>query len=217
MELLLLQENHVKNENYEIVTESLAYGHIVNVSSNSDELVFYINGYRIKNHTPLMYGHTERFDYPTGDVVVTVEDSNGEVLASTGTRLNKGDYFSVFAVNSASGNIQLKVFKDNIEPPYYNMSVVQFINLSPDSPPFSIRDNSKTYTQNLEFGQSTEYVTLPIRSHEFTFSNSETGEELLTASTPIIPGRVYTIFTRGYVNAPENSSEVLSMQILSHF
>lgn len=206
-----------KDDNFHDSGNGIAYGNIINASPDSGELDFFIGENKINKYGALSYGDVDgSFEVYTGSSTFTIKDDNGNNLASTSLSLSDGEHFSVFAINTLE-NIELKAYKDVLGDPSSNSSMVQFINLSPDANSISIKDVAMTYTESLDFKETTGYGAIPNGTHEFTFTNTETGEEILTASASIIAGRAYTIFTKGYINSLEGSNNPFSMQVFRHY
>lgn len=195
----------------------IAYGHIINASPSTTELDFFLGDSKLNRQRGLSYGEVEgSFEIYTGNNTFTLKNNNGDNLASVSQRLSNMEHFSVFAINTPT-NIELKVYKDVLGDPSSNSSLVQFINLSPDSNPISIKNTSMVFKEGLSFKETTGYGHISNNTHVFTFSDTETGEEILTESIRIIPGRAYTIFTKGYISAPEGSSNSFSVQVFRHY
>ena len=203
--------------NYYLPNPNVAYGYIINASPSSGSLNFFADENRINNQGSLNYGNAAGYyNFITGNRTLTLRNNIGEILASADVTLNQGDYFSVFAVNTFN-NIELTVYNDSLPQPGLNTAQIRFINLSPDAGAITIEGVSETYAENLDFKDATGFTSIPNGTYEFTFTDSETGEELLTTTASVLAGRAYTIFTKGFVSPPEDSNETFTTQEIRHY
>lgn len=203
--------------NYYEPNPNVAFGLVANASPSSGDLYFFADDNRINNQGPLNYGSLAGyFNFVTGNRTLSLRNTNGETLASADVTLNQGEYFSVFAVNTFD-NIELAVYNDSLAQPAANTARIRFINLSPDADAINIEGTSQNFAENLEFKDATGFTSISNGTYEFTFTDSETGEELLTTTTSLLAGRAYTIFTKGFVSPPEGSNETFTTQEIRHY
>jgi hypothetical protein len=202
------------NSNYTQPLENVAYGIITNASPNSGSLFFSADENRV-NNTALNYTDAEGYyRFRLGDRVLSLKDQAGTVLDTAHVTLAAGDYFSAFAVNTFN-NIELVTYKDSLEYPEQNRALVRFINLSPDSGAINVTGLTQTFATDLSFKEATEFISVPTGSYELRYADTQSGAALHTdTGVEFIAGRIYTIYTKGYVAPPTGSNDIFSTERL---
>lgn len=194
-----------------------AYGTITNASPNSGGLDFFSDENQI-NSSPLDYTNTfGYYNFYTGNRIFTVKNNQGDVLAQTEINLRAGDHFSVFAVNTFD-NIELVSYSDLLRYPALNNAVVRFINLSPDSGDVNVKSETRGFAEGLSFKESTGFVEVSSGFYNFSFTKSDTGESLYKdMDVELRPGRIYTIYTKGFAAPPAGSNDTFSTKIIRNY
>ena len=203
------------NNYYNPPTPNVAFGIIANASPNSGDLYFFadknqINTYALKYTNALGYGN-----YSIGDRVLTVQNSAGTVLATNNVTLKRGDYFTTFAVNTFD-KLELVTYGDSLQYPASGNVRVRFINLSPDAAPIDIKSTSKTFATELAFKATTEFTEVPAGTYNISYTNNETSASLFTDTVTFEYGRVYTVYTKGFVTPPTGSNDTFSTETMRH-
>lgn len=197
--------------------ENVAFGLIGNASPNSGDLYFYADQNQI-NNPALNYGTAlGYYNFYTGDRVLTVRNEAGDTLATANITLHDGDYFSAFAVNTFD-NIELVTYNDSLEYPEPGHALVRFINLSPDAASIDVAGMTQTFASGLEFKEATPFMSVQSGGYDLTFKHSGSGEEIYTdTAVEFNPGRIYTVYTKGFVTPPDNSNDTFSAEKIRNY
>lgn len=189
-----------------------AFGIIANASPSSGDLFFYADNNAI-NNSGLNYTDANGYNnFYTGNRVLTLKNSNGNAITSTNINLHQGDFFSVFAVNTFD-KIELISYNDKLKlPSSANKSMIRFINLSPDAPAINILNNSTFLGTNLPFKTASDFIELESGSKQIIINSSTTGNQLLNTSIELKQGRIYTFYTKGFINPPPSSNDNFSLE-----
>ena len=203
---------------YYIEPSDSAFGVIANASPSSGDLYFHSDENQI-NGTAINYGDAAGFfKFYTGNRLFSVLNTAGDTLAKTQVSLNEYDIFSAFAVNTFE-NIELMIFKEPNEYPTAGRALVRFINLSPDAPAVKISASSEgELVQGIGFKEASDFVSLNYGTYDITYTDSETGETLFTdTAVELYSGRIYTVYTKGFVNPPAESNDTFSTEKYWHY
>ena len=199
--------------------ENVAFGAVVNASPSSGDLFFYADSNQV-NANGLGYDESAGyFNFYTGDRTLTLKNTSGDDLATAEITLEGGEYFSAFAVNTFD-NIELVTYRDSLVYPPQGKALVRFINLSPDAPAVNIDavTPAQNYAANLEFKQATGFMALTPGIYSFTFTNTATEEGIYTKeAVEIMAGRIYTIYTKGFITPPDNSNDTFDAEKLLNY
>src|SRR5690606_10850115 len=106
-----------------------------------------------------------------------------------------------FAVNSLA-DLELVVYDDMLQDPAVNHSMVRFINLSPDAPAININADEESFAEALEFKEATEFIEVESGTYTITYSDNEEVTLFTDTDLTFHPGKIYTIYTKGYVTPP---------------
>ncbi|MFI2743483.1 DUF4397 domain-containing protein [Zhouia sp. PK063] len=198
-------------------TNNVAYGTLVNASPNSGELFMYADD-NIINQNALNYTDVRGYyNFYTGDRVFYLRDQQGHTLDSLAVSLNDYDQFSLFAVNTFD-EISIEKYDDNVSYPGAGKAKVRFINLSPDAPKITITVNNNILGEELQFKNASSYFSFDKGTYSLKIINSGSGEVLYEdANVDWYGGRIYTIYTKGYVTPPSGSNDIFSTQTIVNF
>jgi hypothetical protein len=195
----------------------VAYGALVNASPNSGDLYFFADENQVNNSALTYTGAQGYYNFFLGERIMSIRNSAGETLAQTNITLERGDYFSAFAVNTFD-NIELVTYTDSLAYPAQNRAYVRFINLSPDAPAIDVAGTNATFAEGLEFKEATEFVMYPSGSYDLTYRNSDTGETLFSeTAVNFYAGHIYTIYTKGFVSPDAGSNDTFSAELLTNY
>ncbi|NUY80733.1 DUF4397 domain-containing protein [Flavobacterium sp. MAH-1] len=191
--------------------DNAAHGIIGNASPNSGDLYFFADSNQV-NMNGLNYGSAVGYyNFYPGDRVLTLKNGNGVVLDTYEISLAIGNFFSAFAVNTFD-NVELVVYQDVLAKPAGGNARVRFINLSPDAEGIDVFDNSVELTSGLTFKQATPFMELPAGNYDFDFRLSADDSHLYTKTVSLHSGRIYTIYTKGFVTPETGSNDTFSAE-----
>lgn len=195
---------------------NVALGIIANASPDSGDLFFYADQNAI-NLNPLNYTDAAGYyNFYLGDRTFSIKDSNGNILTTLEKTLEAGDFFTLFAVNNFA-TIELAAYDDVLEYPSANHAGVRFINLSPDAPAININTETDDLATALEFKQATDFMEIPGGTYTITYTDA-TGTVLYTdMDMEFNAGKIYTIYTKGYVTPPAGSNDTFSTKRMRNY
>ena len=194
---------------------NIAFGIIANASPDSGDLYFYADSNQINNAALNYPGAAGYYNFYLGNRTFKLEDALGNELATTQLTLEQGDYFSLFAVNTFS-NIELIAYTDALEYPASGNSRIRFINLTVDAPFVTIANGTEPLANDLEFKDATEFIEIESGVYNLTYSDTN-GDELFVQAAEFKPGRIYTIYTKGYVTPPTGSNDTFSTKTILNY
>lgn len=197
--------------------DNVAYGIVANASPNSGDLYFFADTNQVGN-SALNYSDARGyFPFFTGDRTLSLKDESGQVIATAEITLAVGNFFSAFAVNTFD-NLELVTYEDALVKPVAGVAHVRFINLSPDADAIDIDGNtSQSIATGLAFKQATQFISVPAGNYDFNFSLTANGSSLFTQNVQLNPGRIYTIYTKGFVTPPTGSNDTFSGEVLRNY
>lgn len=206
----------VDDEGY-YLNDNAAYGIVANASPNSGDLYFFADANQVGN-APFSYSDARGYlPFFTGDRTLSLKNAAGDLLASTEVTLGVGNFFSAFAVNTFD-DIELVVYEDALVKPSGSSAKVRFINLSPDAASIDVeRENSIGVVSEIAFKQASTFIDLPAGIYDFHFSLTGSDTPLHTKNVQLNPGRIYTIYTKGFVTPPTGSNDTFSGEVLRNY
>jgi len=213
--LLVISSCTVDDEGY-YYYDTAAHGIIGNASPNSGDLFFFADGNQVNSNAINFGSALGYYNFFEGNRVISIKNSSGDVLATTDIALSVGEYFTVFAANTAD-NIELAVYQDTLIAPVSGKARVRFINLSPDAGGIDVFDNSIEVASDLIFKEASGFVDLPSGVYDFAFKR--TGEEatIYTKNVQLNPGRIYTIYTKGFQTPVSGSNDAFSAEAIYNY
>lgn len=205
--------------NYVQPIPQAAFGLITNASPSSGNLYFFADDNQV-NSTALTYTDAQGyFNFRLGERVLSLKDQAGAVLDTVHVNLEAGQYFSAFAVNTFE-DIEMVTYKDSLEYPEANQALVRFINLSPDAPSINVASATATLATGLDFKESSAFIPVQAGTYNLTYSATATGTgTALHTDTGVqfAAGRIYTIYTKGFVTPPTGSNDTFSTERLRNY
>lgn len=206
---------NVDDEGYYIY-DTAAHGIIGNASPNSGDLYFFADDNQVNNNSLNFGSALGYYNFYEGDRTISVKNANGTVLASTDLTLSVGEYFTVFAVNN-SEELELAVYEDVLINPASGKARIRFINLSPDSDGIDVYDNVLEVASDLTFKEASPFTDLPAGTYTFAFRRSSDDSELALKNIQLSPGRIYTIYTKGFVTPITGSNDAFSAEAIYNY
>ena len=207
------------NDNDDFVSEpvEVAYVSIYHASPDAPEFDIVVDG-RLINGDPFDYtSYSGYLNFFTGNREIRFNSVNANnALIDTTFNFEDKKAYSLFAIDRLS-DIEALLVVDSAEAPAEGNAMVRFVNLSPDAPAFDVAvdDGATTLFAGKAFKQYTDFLEIEADSYTFGVKNTDGSEVVLTAEdVDILPGRFYTVITRGFVDPPEGNNNVLSIEIL---
>ena len=193
-----------------------AHGIIGNASPNSGDLYFFADD-NLVNTNGLNFGSAlGYYNFYAGERTLNVKNSLGNVLASKDLTLDVGDFFTAFAVNT-SENLELVVYEDSLMIPVSGKAAVRFINLSPDAESIDVFDETTAVASDLSFKEASSFTELPAGIYDFSFRTSGDDASLYTKNIQLNPGRIYTIYTKGFITPSTGSNDAFSAEAMYNY
>ena len=196
----------------------VAYVSIYHAAPNAPAFDIVVDG-RMINGDPLEYtAYSGYLNFFTGNREIKFHSANANsAVIDTTFNFEDGKAYSLFAINTAS-DIEALLVVDSAAAPATGNAMVRFINLAPDAPAFDLLhgDNagSALFTEN-GFKGATAFREIAADTYDFQVRSAGASSALISAEdVEILPGRFYTIITRGFVNPPDGNTNILSVEIL---
>ena len=193
----------------------VAYVSIYHGAPNAPAFDISVDG-RIINLNPFEYtSYSGYLNFFTGDRDIKFRSINADnALIDTIFSFEDGKAYSLFAVNTLS-NIEALLVADSAAAPAEGKAMVRFINLAPDAPAFDLTAGANAIFTGKTFKDATQFTEIDADTYSFAVKNTGGADAVISASdVEILPGRFYTIITRGFVTPPDGNDHLLSLEIL---
>ena len=196
----------------------LAYVSIYHAAPNAPALDIAVDG-RLISHDPLEYtAYSGYLNFFTGNREIKFHSANANsAVIDTTFNFEDGKAYSLFAINTASG-VEALLVLDSAAAPASGKAMVRFINLAPDAPAFDLTsgsDGGSMLFSGNGFKGATAFQEVAADTYTFQVRNAGASDALISAEdVEILPGRFYTIITRGFVNPPNGNTNILSVEVL---
>jgi hypothetical protein len=217
--LLLLTSCLDEDENPVSEPVEVAYVSIYHASPDAPDFDIVVDG-RVINNNPFDYtAYSGYLNFFTGNRNIRFNAVNANnALIDTTFNLQEGKAYSLFAINRLS-NIEALLVVDSAAAPAAGKAMVRFVNLSPDAPAFDVNVADSTGAPlfaGTSFKEAADFREVEADNYTFEVKNSGGTEVVLTAKdVNILPGRYYTIVTRGFANPPQGNTNTLSVEVLN--
>lgn len=215
---LLVLMTSCMNDDSDVVNQpvEVAYVSIYNAAPDAPDLDIVVDG-RVINRNPFDYtSYSGYLNFYTGNREIKFNASNANnALIDTTFSFEDGKAYSLFAVDKLP-NVEALLVVDSAASPASGRAMVRFVNLAPDAPEFDVTDASgnSLFSRN-GFKQATAFKEVDTDTYTFNIKNAGGTETVVSAKdVEILPGRFYTIITRGFVNPPSGNTNVLSVEVL---
>lgn len=194
----------------------IAYVSIYHAAPDAPELDIVVDG-RVINNNPFEYSsYSGYLNFYTGSRKITFNAVNADnALVDTTFNFENGKVYSLFAVNTLP-DVKALLVADSAASPATGKAMVRFVNLSPDASAFDISvDDSTPLFSGQSFKQATPFTEIDADTYTFDVKNAGSADAVISAKdVEILPGRYYTIVTRGFVTPPAGNDHVLSVEVL---
>ena len=194
----------------------VAYVSIYHAAPNAPALDIAVDG-RLINRDPLEYtGYSGYLNFFTGTREIKFHSANANsAVIDTTFNFEDGKAYSLFAINTAS-DVEALLVVDSAAAPAAGKAMVRFINLAPDAPAFDLTHgtDSVLFSGNY-FKGATPFQEVVADTYSFQIRDAGASKALITAEdVEILPGRFYTVITRGFLNPPNGNSNILSLEVI---
>lgn len=195
----------------------VAYVSIYHASPDAPEFDIIVDGRQI-NRTPFDYSsYSGYLNFFTGnrEITFTAYNANNALIDTTFNFQDQKAY-SLFAINRLT-NIEALLVVDTASAPAQGKAMARFVHLSPDAPAFDVvsdKGEDPLFT-GTSFKEASAFQEIDADTYTFTIRNAGESTGVLSAKdVDILPGRYYTIITRGFANPPDGNTNVLSVEVL---
>lgn len=216
---LLVLLTSCMNDDGEFVNRpvEVAYVSVYHAAPDAPELDIVVDG-RVINKNPFDYtSYSGYLNFFTGTRGIRFNSLNANnALVDTTFNFENGKAYSLFAINRIT-DIEALLVVDSAAAPAPGKAMIRFVNLSPDAPAFEISVPGETNAlfNATTFKEASQYIEVDASNYKFEVKNAGTSDVILSAEdVEILPGRYYSILTRGFVNPPPGNSNVLSVEVL---
>ncbi|HEX8039304.1 MAG TPA: DUF4397 domain-containing protein [Chryseosolibacter sp.] len=205
------------DENYVNQPVQVAYVSIYHAVPDAPEFDIAVDD-RVINLNPFDYSsYSGYLNFYTGNRNISFKVANADnALIDTTFNFEDGKAYSLFAINRLS-KVEALLVVDTAAAPGAGKAMVRFVHLSPDAPAFDLAVSGDTTDlfSGKSFKQATAFREISGGTYSFELQTSGTGDQVLSAKdVEIVPGRYYTIITRGFANPPQGNNNVLSLEVL---
>ncbi len=197
------------------ILENTSWGGFINVSPDSQSLKFYSDGNSI-NSNPANY--SQYFGYVpleagTRELIVRANNENLDTLM---LNMEEQKRYSIFAVNHFE-NLELVAYPDDATMPPTGKALIRFIQLSPDAPALRVSIEGQESLGVFNYKQSSGFMAVNETTHKDIYLIDETTQDtLVTKEIELTNGKIYSIFSKGFLNT-ETESQQLDVQIIPVF
>lgn len=194
----------------------IAHLMFINASSTADSVYLSLDDQKIDSSTVAFTGNTSYLDVIVGNNKADVKSNDETLLLSQQVFLKSTKYYSLFFTKSDSiSNIYIAL-QDNLTAPKNGKAKIRFINLSYNLPAVNIVSaDSITLFSNANFKSSSLFTEVDAKPYILNMSRSLNKEVLYTTpEITLIPGGIYTFWTKGLLNA--NGTSSLGISVIQH-
>ena len=196
----------------------VAYVSVYHAAPNAPAFDIAVDG-RLINGEPIEYtAYSGYLNFFTGnrEIKFHSRDANSALIDTT-FNFENGKAYSLFAINTLI-NVEAFLVVDSAAAPAAGKAMVRFINLTPDAPAFDLANGtdavSTLFSEN-GFKAVTAFHEIAADTYTFELRNAGATEAVLsTEDVEILPGRFYTIITRGFLTPPPGNTHTLSLEVL---
>lgn len=208
------------DDDKDLVSEpvEVAYVSIYHAAPDAPDLDVVVDG-RVINFQPFDYtSYSGYLNFFTGDREIKFNAVNANnALIDTTFSFEDGKAYSLFAVNKLP-NVEALLVVDSAAAPGQGKGMLRFVHLAPDAPAFDVSagDATAPLFAGKSFKQATEFQEVNAGTYNFELKTPGGSDVILSAEdVEILPGRYYTIITRGFVNPPSGNNNALSVEVLN--
>lgn len=207
-----------------VVDEEEARVMVVHASPDAPGVDLFVDDTKVNTSALTFPNNTGYLTVPAGTRAIRVN------AAGTTTTVIDGDIdfdddesYTIFATGSLGSNdIQPLVLEDDLTAPASGSAKVRFVHLSPDAPAVDIVNvtdaaNEAVLFDAQEFRDASGFTSVPAGTYNLEVRLDADGTTVLPLNgIQLQSGKIYTIFARGFVQAPEGNTNTLGAQIIEH-
>jgi hypothetical protein len=205
-------------DNNNTTIPAAAFG-LVNVSPDAGSLDVYLNS------TPVVYSlaygaDTGYYNVQAGTYTLNIDSagSTTQRVSSTITFAPATTY-SVFIINSGT-ELQTAVVTDSVTAPSADSVAIRFLNFSPNATAVDLAVNGTVIASNRSYNDISsnaslaQFGYLAPGTYTAEVRTAGTSTVLYTTSVTLTGGKIYTLYTKGFVGGTESGA--LSLGTLVH-
>lgn len=183
----------------------------INASPGSQQLKLFSNDQGLSNS--LNYDEFNAYmGVGVGTVSISVRSGNQDDLDVTSVNIEKGKYYSMFAVNDAD-ETELAFYEDNLDLPQDHFKTVfRYIQLSADMPRAILKiEGVADDFGSFSFKQPSAFIELnAFEDKIISLTDEVTGEVLVSKKVSFGGQRAYSVFTQGIPDStdPDQKLEI---------
>lgn len=206
-------EEHFVNKPIEV-----AYVAVYHAAPDAPAFDIAVDG-RLINGEPFEYAaYSGYLNFFTGNREIKFHSVNANsALIDTTFNFENGKAYSLFAINTST-DVEALFVVDSAAAPAAGKAMVRFINLTPDAPAFDLvggKDAATSLFSENGFKGVTAFREIAADTYTFELRNAGAPQAVLSAEdVEILPGRFYTIITRGFLTPPQGNTHRLSLEVL---
>ncbi|MCC6752356.1 MAG: DUF4397 domain-containing protein [Saprospiraceae bacterium] len=198
--------------------EDISRVKVIHASPDAPAVDILIDDARV-NDAPLAFpANTGYLDVLAGNRNLKVNAAGTTTTVINGNVvLEKDKAYSVFAIDILS-KIEPLILVDDLASPASGKAHIRFAHLSPDAPAVDIAlAGGAVVFPNVPFKSATGF--LPVDGGNYNFEVRVAGTTTVALSLPGIqlqPGKIYTVFAKGFLAPPSGNANVLGAQLIQH-
>ncbi|OKL39010.1 DUF4397 domain-containing protein [Pontibacter flavimaris] len=189
---------------------------VVHASPDAPGVDLLINDVKVNSSALTYPNNTGYLEVPAGMQNVKVNAAGtATTVIEADLDLKQDKDYTVFAINTLD-NIEALVLEDNLTDPAAGMAHVRFVHLSPDAPAVDIAvAGGPVLFSNRAFKSATDFT--PVAAGTYTLEVRPAGTMTVALTIPDVELRddmIYTVFAKGFLQAPEGNTNTLGAQII---
>ncbi|RYY36078.1 MAG: DUF4397 domain-containing protein [Sphingobacteriaceae bacterium] len=188
------------------ISANVAQLSIINLTG--DQLNFFQNGNRLNQESTIYpLGATDYFEVFAGELAFQFKrNGSSDVLFNVNLNLDSLGSYSLFTVNQNSEDFIL-ASDDDISIDTGNVSMIRFINASPETDNFDVLLNDTLAFGSRAYKSVSDFVAVKAgEDRVLKISRSGTANALVTDTIELARGRAYTIFSKGLIGQGGNAA-----------
>ncbi|TPE44849.1 DUF4397 domain-containing protein [Pontibacter mangrovi] len=190
---------------------------VVHASPDAPGVDLYVDNTKV-NSAALNYpDNTGYLDVEAGErnfKVTAAGAGVGSPVINADVDLEKDMSYTVFAADMLS-DITPVVLEDDLIMPASGQAHVRFVHLSPDAPDVDVvvQGGPELFT-DIEFKEATAFT--PVAAGSYTVEVQPVGTDVaaVTATLDLQPGKIYTVFAKGFLNPPTDNMNTLGAEVI---
>lgn len=186
---------------------------VTQASYDAEGLDLFVNEEKINKKDEFKFTNTTGYlNIFSGKIDLTIKNAGGDkdTVKTQELDLKEGKVYSVFIANKVE-DVEYVLFEDSIITPAEGKAQIRFVHLSPDVNALnvSVKDSETDLFEGLEFKKASKFKEIDADTHSFDIKGANSEEVLFSLEdVKIEKGKIYTIWTKGGVEAAEFGAEV---------